>query len=133
MIDETTRVLVVDDDDSARRMMRRALERRGYRVMDESNGRAGLDCMRADRPDIVLLDLRMPGDFSGVDVIRAAQADPQLRSMPIIVVTASAHHGAHDLVNKLDCAGFIEKPVDLNELYEIIERVLKLAEIEAER
>lgn len=110
------RLLLVDDDDAARRMMRRVLERRGYEVDEVSNGRAGVDAVRANAPAAVLLDLRMPGELSGVDVARELRGDPATAKVPIIVVSASTHLDARSLVQEVGCDAFVEKPVDFDEL-----------------
>lgn len=118
------RVLVVDDDAAARRMMRRGLERRGYQVLERSDGASGLAAIASERPAIVLLDLRMPGELSGIDVARRAKADPQLRNVPIIIVSASVHHDARELVDSSGCDAFVEKPVDFALLEATMARLL---------
>lgn len=112
MSEVATRVLVVDDDDAARRMMRRALERRGFEVSERSNGADGLEAIRSEQPDMVLLDLRMPGSISGIDVTREAKADPATASIPIVIVSASVHADARQLTEMSGCDAFVEKPVD---------------------
>jgi two-component system cell cycle response regulator DivK len=118
------RVLVVDDDAAARRMMRRILERRGFAVEEAGDGRSGVEAVQAAPPDVVLLDLRMPGELSGADVVRELRADPATSGVPIIVVSASAHMNARELVRSIGCDGFVEKPVDFDELDAALERVL---------
>lgn len=120
MTDHVPRLVLVDDDAAARRMMRRVLERRGYAVVDAADGRSGLDLVRSERPDGVLLDLRMPGELSGIDVARELRADDATAQIPIIVVSASTHLDARSLVEQVGCDAFVEKPVDFDEL----ERVL---------
>jgi CheY-like chemotaxis protein len=117
-------LVVVDDDDSGRRMLRRALERKGYAVLEASNGRAGLDLIRERLPDAALLDLRMPGELSGFDVARMLRDDPELSAMPTVVVSASVQTDAHTLARELGVAGFVEKPVDFAELYATLDRLL---------
>src|SRR5262245_55009910 len=82
-------VLVVDDDVSIRRMMIAALKRSNeYEFLEAANGREALDIMRRDSPSAVVLDLMMPV-MSGFDVLRERAGDPQLRSIPVIVVSAN--------------------------------------------
>ena len=116
--------LVVDDDAAARRMMRRALERRGYRVIERTDGASGLAALSDERPDIVLLDLRMPGELSGIDATRMAKADPVIRHIPIVIVSASVHADARQLTDESGCDGFVEKPVDFALLEQEMSRVL---------
>ncbi|MCW2920795.1 MAG: histidine kinase [Thermoleophilia bacterium] len=114
------RLVLVDDDAAARRMMRRVLERRGYLVDEAADGRTGLDMIRADAPAAVLLDLRMPGELSGIDVAAKLRADPATAPIPIIVVSASTHLDARGLVEEVGCDAFIEKPVDFDELDRVL-------------
>lgn len=116
--------LVVDDDAAARRMMRRALERKGYAVEEASNGRQGLDRARQLVPDVVLLDLRMPGELSGVDVAGQLKGDNATRAIPIVIVSASAHFDARAMTSRVGCDAFIEKPVSFDELYAELDRLL---------
>lgn len=120
MSEQARRLVLVDDDAAARRMMRRVLERRGYEVLDASDGRSGLDLVRAERPDGVLLDLRMPGELSGIDVAHALKGDPGTASIPVIVVSASTHLDARSLVEQVGCDAFVEKPVDFDELDRVL-------------
>jgi CheY-like chemotaxis protein len=114
------RLLLVDDDDAARRMMRRVLERRGYEVDDVADGRAGLDHARANAPAGILLDLRMPGELSGFDVARMLREDPKTAPIPVIVVSASTHLDAREMVQEVGCDAFVEKPVDFDELDRVL-------------
>jgi len=82
-------VLIVDDDPEVLRLFTRMLSsaERGYRVVRASNGPRALSLMRERRPDVVLLDLMMPGT-DGVQVLREKEQDPDIRGIPVIVVTA---------------------------------------------
>lgn len=122
--DAPSRVLVIDDDDAARRMMRRMLERRGYEVIERSDGASGLRAITDERPDIVLLDLRMPGELSGIDVTRRVKADPALQEIPIVIVSASVHADARELTETSGCDAFVDKPVDFPALDQAMNRLL---------
>ena len=118
------RLMLVDDDAAARRMMRRVLERRGYSVDEASDGRSGLDAVRADPPAAVLLDLRMPGELSGIDVAGMLRADPATAAIPIVVVSASTHLDARSLIEQVGCDAFVEKPVDFDELERVLAELI---------
>lgn len=120
-------ILLVDDDAAARRMMRRVLERRGHTIIEAGDGRSGLDLARSNEFDVLLLDLRMPGELSGVDVAQALKADPTTASLPIVVVSASAHYDARELTREVGCDAFIEKPVDFEALHTAIDSVRSAA------
>jgi CheY-like chemotaxis protein len=106
-------VLVVDDDPSIRRLLMLTLRRQGYRTLEASNGREALASMRAESPDIVIMDLVMP-EVSGWEVLRERASDPSLLRIPMIIVTASNTHKASvDVLEKQVCA-VIAKPFDLD-------------------
>ncbi len=83
------RVLVVEDDDAIRDSVAEILADEGYDVSLAADGGAGLRAARARRPDVVVLDLKMP-NVSGPDYIIASRADPALAEVPVIVMTADA-------------------------------------------
>lgn len=117
-------LIVIDDDDAARRMMRRILERRGYTVSDAHDGASGIDAVRQLMPDAILLDLRMPGEHSGLDVTRILKGDPATSGIPIIVVSASVHRDARHLTKEAGCDAFLDKPVDFTDLYDTLDQFL---------
>ena len=82
-------VLVVDDDDDFRLVVRKQLERAGYRVVEARDGAAGLHVAREALPDVITMDLMMPG-MNGWELLQQLTADPQLNEIPVIVVSAVA-------------------------------------------
>jgi CheY-like chemotaxis protein len=82
-------VLVVDDAPPIRRLMRLLLETCGHGVLESADGVVGMRLMLAEPPDLVLIDVAMPGP-SGVDMLRAARADRDLARVPMIILTARA-------------------------------------------
>jgi PAS domain S-box-containing protein len=80
-------VLVVDDDDEARDLVKRAVSKAGWQVQEARNGVEALAAMRARKPKLVVLDLMMP-EMDGFEVLEHLRADPKLRSLPVIIVTA---------------------------------------------
>lgn len=117
-------VALIDDDDAARRMMRRVLERRGYGVVDAPDGRSGVTLVTERMPAAVLLDLRMPGELSGIATARELRACAATASIPIIVVSASTHADARSVVAEVGCDAFLEKPVDFDELERVLADVI---------
>ncbi len=101
-------VLVVEDDENIQELIRVNLEREGYRAMVASTGEEGLRAARAEPPDLMLLDLMLPG-LDGLEVCRMMKADTSVRGVPIIMVTAKGEEadvvaglelGADDYVTK---------------------------------
>jgi CheY-like chemotaxis protein len=111
-------VLVVDDDPNIRRMMVAALKRDGYTFAEAANGREALDSMRADKPDVVVLDLMMP-IMSGWDVLQEREHDATLRQIPVIIVSANRAPEVATAVDKGICA-FLPKPFDIGVLSALV-------------
>ena len=104
-------ILVVDDDPANRDVLTRRLARMGYRTRSAVNGRQGLEAIRAEHPDLVLLDLMMP-ELNGYEVLEACRDDPRLRDLPIIMI--SARDQIDDMVDciELGAEDFLPKPFD---------------------
>src|SRR5438105_13928639 len=81
------RILIVDDDSDIIRVVRGYLEQAGYQTLTASDGVAALRLVRQERPDVVVLDLMLPGR-SGWDVLQAIREDPLLAATPIVLLTA---------------------------------------------
>jgi threonine synthase len=82
------RIAILEDEPNAARLLRRILQARGdYQIFEAQDGRTGLDMIRRERPDVVLLDLMMP-EMDGFQVLEAMEADEDLRDVPVVVVTA---------------------------------------------
>ena len=115
---ENRTVLVVDDDPNIRRMICAALRRDGYTFLEAPNGKDALDLMRAEHPDVVVLDLMMP-IVSGWDVLRERQEDRALQRIPVIVVSANKDPEVATAVTGGICA-FLPKPFDINALSALV-------------
>ena len=117
-------VLVVDDDPNIRKMIIAALRREGYEFAEAPNGREALEIMRAQRPDVVVLDLMMP-IVSGWDVLKERSRDPELQQIPVIVVSASREPEIASAMDKGICA-FLPKPFDINALTALVRSCLPI-------
>jgi len=113
-----SRVLVVDDDSNIRRMIVAALKRDGYEFLEAPNGRDALDLMRAEHPDVVVLDLMMP-ILSGWDVLAERQREPDLMRIPVILISANRDPEIATAVDKGICA-FLPKPFDIGTLSALV-------------
>lgn len=118
------RVLYIEDEPEMIDLVRLILGRKGIEVIGATGGREGLDAVRKELPDLVLLDLMMP-DMDGWEVYQQMKAGEPTRDIPVIVVTAKAQSidkvlGLH--IAKVD--DYISKPFSPQELAESVERVL---------
>src|SRR5688500_18928023 len=95
-----------------------ALKRDGYDFLEAQNGREGLDTMRAEHPDVVVLDLMMPL-VSGWDVLRERAEDPDLQTIPVILISANRDPEVATAVAQGICA-FWPKPFDIGALSALV-------------
>jgi adenylate cyclase len=104
-------ILGVDDAPDNLEILRLRLKSQGYRVITAADGEEALACVRAERPDLVLLDIMMP-KLDGIAVVKAIRDEPELRATPIILVTAKAD--TRDVVEGLDAGAddYLTKPFD---------------------
>jgi DNA-binding NtrC family response regulator len=122
------RLLVVEDRDSLRRMLERALGGEGYHVDTAADGGAAVASLAADRYDLVLTDLKLPGG-SGLEVVRACRA--AVPPVPVVVMTAYGTVGTAVEAMKLGAADFLEKPVELDDLFALVGGLLGEAAVAA--
>ena len=117
------KILYVEDNEMNRDMLSRRLTRRGYDIIMAFDGQAGLDMMRSDTPDLVLMDMGLPV-LDGWEATIQAKADDLINSIPIIALTAHALES--DKQKALECGAddFDTKPVDFKRLLEKIEALL---------
>jgi CheY-like chemotaxis protein len=122
--DEQVRILLVEDTEDNRFMMRRLLEMSGYRVVEATNGEDAVKVARAESPRLILMDLSLPV-IDGLAATRLIRKLPHCQKTPIIAV--SAHDSADFQVEAIDagCNSYITKPIDFNELEELIAQLLK--------
>ncbi|MEJ2556641.1 MAG: response regulator [Anaerolineae bacterium] len=119
------RILCIEDEPEMIDLIRLILERKGFEVLGAVGGQEGLDVVRNEKPDLVLLDLMMP-DVDGWEVYRQMKADAELQHIPVVVVTAKAQSidkvlGLH--IAKVD--DYVTKPFGPSDLVESVERVLR--------
>jgi CheY-like chemotaxis protein len=112
------RVLVVEADEAVRRSLCRVLALYGYRTADSGNGIGAFAHLRLSAPDIVLINLNLPGDVSGFDVIRRMREHPPWREIPIVPMTPSAADDAQ--IQKLQPRFVLQKPFSLDDLLEVV-------------
>jgi CheY-like chemotaxis protein len=117
------KILYIEDNEINRDMLSRRLSRRGYEVIMAVDGQAGIDMMRSEAPDIVLMDMGLPV-LDGWEATIQAKADDSINSIPIIALTAHALES--DKQKALECGAddFDTKPVDFKRLLEKIESLV---------
>jgi len=131
------KILIVDDLPENVFMLQDRLEREGYEIITAYDGQSGIEKTKAEMPDLILLDVMMPG-ITGIEVCKTLVNDPETKNIPIILVTAKV--GAEDTREGLEAGAFdyIKKPFNRVELLARVNSALKLSEaqdllIEAEK
>ena len=116
------KILVIDDEQSIRDLLDRLLRRKGYYVVLAESGRKGLELFRRERPDVIVLDLKMP-EMDGLTVLR--QIRSLNRSQPVIVLTGSRTAEMEQQVRALGVTEYIAKGFSLHLLGDALKRLLK--------
>ncbi len=117
------RLLLVEDNEDSRVMLTRRLQRRGFAVRTAEDGVEAVAMVRAEAPELLLLDLSLP-HMDGWEVARTLRADPALAGLPIIALTAHAMDGQRDRALAAGCDEFATKPIDFPALIALIARLL---------
>ena len=117
------RLLLVEDNEMNRDMLSRRLERRGYEVIVAVDGEEGVARAKTDAPDLVLMDLSLPG-IDGWEATRQLKAAGETRSIPVLALTAHAMAGDREKALAAGCDDFDTKPVDLPRLVDKIDALL---------
>jgi CheY-like chemotaxis protein len=119
------KVLIVEDDDDLRRGLTRRLQASGYTVVNAPDGVAAISVARNERPDVVLLDLGLPGG-NGLTVLERYANLPELSAIPVVVLTGQDPRTAEPATRKFHVvSAFLQKPVDNKNLIEAIEHALR--------
>ncbi len=118
-----SKILLIEDHDLNRDMLSRRLQRRGYTVIEAEDGFVGLENIRRERPDIVLMDMSMPG-LDGWEATRRLKSDPATADIPVIGL--SAHAMSYDRQKGLEagCDEYDTKPIDFNRLCAKIDQLV---------
>ena len=116
-------VLIVDDDPVVRRMLQLSFESEGFNVFTAGDGIEGLESIRNDKPDVVVLDIMMP-KLDGMKVMRELNSDAELRGTPVILLSAKATSLDIELGLKAGAADYVTKPCDPIDLVDRVKSLL---------
>jgi len=109
------KILLVEDNELNRDMLSRRLTRRGYTVVVAEDGERGLELIRAERPDLVLMDMSLPG-IDGWEATRRLRADAEIADVRVIALTAHAMAGDRERALEAGCDDYDTKPVEMDRL-----------------
>ena len=117
------RIVVADDDVDIRELVEFKLSTLGHDVVAVSDGQAAIDACQAQRPDLAVLDVMMPG-VSGLDAVRAIRADPALAGLPVILLTARAQESDVETGFDSGADDYVTKPFSPRELAARVQALL---------
>ncbi len=127
MSDSETRpmrtILVVEDFEDNRFMMRRLLEMSGYLVVEAVNGQEAVEISQRTLPDLILMDLSLPL-LDGLSATRRIRTRPELEKVPIVAVSAHDTADFHAEALAAGCNEYVTKPIDFDELEELLKRLI---------
>ncbi len=119
----TKTVLVVEDNELNMKLFHDLLEAHGIDTIETRNGKDVLDIARKNKPDLILMDIQLP-EVSGLDVTKWLKADDELKSIPVIAVTAFAMKGDEQKIRDGGCEDYISKPISVLKFIETVQKYL---------
>ena len=112
-------VLVVEDNELNMKLFHDLLEGIGYKTVETRNGLEAIDLARKHRPDLILMDIQLP-EVSGLEVTKWLKEDDELRSIPVIAVTAFAMKGDEERIRQGGCEAYLSKPISVAKFIETV-------------
>ena len=116
-------ILVVEDNELNMKLFHDLLEAQGYNVLQSRDGMEALKVARTHKPDLILMDIQLP-EVSGLEVTKWLKEDEDLRSIPVIAVTAFAMKGDEEKIREGGCEAYISKPISVVNFLETVEKFL---------
>jgi two-component system, cell cycle response regulator DivK len=113
------RVLLVEDHPLNRELAEAVLADAGYEVLIASDGEAGLAAAYSTHPDLILMDIELPG-LDGLEATRRLKADATTRAIPVLALTAYAMRGDEERARAAGCDGYLTKPIDRQTLLDAV-------------
>jgi two-component system cell cycle response regulator DivK len=127
---QRARLLLVEDHPLNRELAEAILVRAGYEVLVVPNGESALAAVRGEHPDLILMDIELPG-LDGLEVTRRLKADAALRDIPVLALTAYAMRGDEQRCRAAGCDGYLTKPIDRMTLLDAVARCVPAREAES--
>jgi len=105
-------VLIVEDNELNMKLFNDLLEAHGYATLKTGHGIEAMELARAHKPDLILMDIQLP-EVSGLEVTRWLKADEELKSIPVIAITAFAMKGDEERIREGGCEAYLSKPISV--------------------
>ena len=117
-------VLIVEDNELNMKLFHDLLDAHGYQTLQTKDGMEALSMVRQYRPDLILMDIQLP-EVSGLEVIKWIKEDDNLRSIPVVAVTAFAMKGDEEKMREGGCDAYIAKPISVGKFIETVKQFLE--------
>ena len=119
-------VMIVEDNELNMKLFHDLLEAHGYQTVGTRNGIEALDLARKHHPDLILMDIQLP-EVSGLEVTKWLKEDPELKTIPVVAVTAFAMKGDEERIREGGCEAYLSKPISVGKFIETIRHFLGTA------
>lgn len=113
-------VLIVEDNELNMKLFHDLLDAHGYNTVETRNGVDAVALARSQMPDLILMDIQLPGGVSGVEVTQWLKDDPALRHIPVIAITAFAMKGDEEKIRQSGCEAYLSKPISIVKFLETV-------------
>ncbi|MBA7611951.1 Polar-differentiation response regulator DivK [subsurface metagenome] len=114
-------ILIVEDDPKNLSLFRDLLQKFGYMTIEAENGREGVNLARANKPELILMDIQLPV-MDGLEATRILKSDAKTKNIPILALTSYAMKGDREKILQAGCDGYLAKPINIQELIATVAR-----------
>lgn len=118
------KILIVDDRKEVRQLIKMALRHTTYDLIEATNGEQGLEILRTNRPNLVFLDIVMPGGIDGFAVCRAIKKETDLAAIPVVIMTAMGQTSDISEGKAAGADSYLVKPFSISSLYQVVDKYL---------
>ena len=122
-------VLIVEDNELNMKLFHDLLEAHGIDTVQTREGKRAFDMAREHKPDLIIMDIQLP-EISGLEITKQLKQDDELRSIPVIAVTAFAMKGDEQKIREGGCEDYISKPISVARFIEVVKKHLNNADVE---
>ena len=121
---KTKTILVIEDNELTMKLVNGLVKIGKYRMLEAIDAESGIELIRGQRPDLVLMDIQLPG-MDGLSATKIIKEDPALKDIPIVALTSYAMQGDKEKALAAGCTGYITKPIDTRKFLETVSQYLK--------
>lgn len=118
------KVLIVEDNELNMKLFDDLLGAHGYDTVKTREGTRVLDIARAEKPDLIIMDIQLP-EVSGIEVTQRLKSDPDLKHIPVVAVTAFAMKGDEEKIRQGGCEDYVSKPISIVEFMKVVQKYLE--------